>query len=87
MPANPSGYFPPPILYGGKIMRVFETINAAVTPRQAAEHYGLRVLPNGMTCCPFHQDRHPSLKLNEEYYFCFGCGASGDVINFTASIS
>ena len=86
MPANPSGYFPPPILYGGKIMRVFETINAAVTPRQAAEHYGLRVLPNGMTCCPFHQDRHPSLKLNEEYYFCFGCGASGDVINFTARL-
>lgn len=67
-------------------MRVFETIKAAVTPRQAAEHYGLRVLPNGMTCCPFHQDRHPSLKLNEEYYFCFGCGASGDVIDFTAKL-
>ena len=29
-------------------MRVFETIKAAVTPMQAAEHYGLRVLPNGM---------------------------------------
>ena len=32
-------------------MSVFETIKAAVTPRQAAETYGLRVLPNGMTCC------------------------------------
>ena len=67
-------------------MRVFETIKAAVTPRQAAEHCGLRVLPNGMTCCPFHKDRHPSLKLNEEYFFCFGCGASGDVIDFTARL-
>ena len=67
-------------------MRVFETIKAAVTPRQAAEHYGLRVLPNGMTCCPFHEDRHPSLKLNEDYFFCFGCGASGDVIDFTARL-
>ena len=67
-------------------MRVFETIKAAVTPRQAAETYGLRVLPNGMTCCPFHKDRHPSLKLNEDYFFCFGCGASGDVIDFTASL-
>ena len=86
MPANPSGYFPPQYFYGGKIMRVFETIKAAVTPRQAAEHYGLRVLPNGMTCCPFHEDRHPSLKLNEDYFFCFGCGASGDVIDFTASL-
>ena len=67
-------------------MRVFETIKAAVTLRQAAEHYGLRVLPNGMTCCPFHKDRHPSLKLNENYFFCFGCGASGDVIDFTARL-
>ena len=67
-------------------MRVFETIKAAVTPMQAAEHYGLRVLPNGMTCCPFHEDRHPSLKLNEDYFFCFGCHASGDVIDFTARL-
>lgn len=67
-------------------MSVFETIKVAVTPRQAAEHYGLRVLPNGMTCCPFHKDRHPSMKLNEDYYFCFGCGANGDVIDFTAKL-
>ena len=67
-------------------MRVFETIKAAVPLRQAAEHYGLRVLSNGMACCPFHKDRHPSLKLNEDYFFCFGCGASGDVIDFTARL-
>ena len=67
-------------------MRVFETIKAAVPLRQAAEHYGLRVLSNGMTCCPFHKDRHPSMKLNEDYFFCFGCGASGDVIDFTAKL-
>ena len=86
MPANPSRHFSSQYFYGGKIMRVFETIKAAVTPRQAAETYGLRVLPNGMTCCPFHKDRHPSLKLNEDYFFCFGCGASGDVIDFTARL-
>ena len=67
-------------------MRVFETIKAAVTLRQAAEHYGLRVLPNGMTYCLFHKDRHPSMKLNEDYFFCFGCGASGDVIDFAARL-
>ena len=86
MPANPSRHFSSQYFYGGKIMRVFETIKAAVTLRLAAEHYGLRVLPNGMTCCPFHEDRHPSLKLNEDYFFCFGCGASGDVIDFTAKL-
>ena len=67
-------------------MNQFESVKAAVTPRQVAEHYGLRVLPNGMTCCPFHEDRHPSMKLNKDYFFCFGCGASGDVIDFTARL-
>ena len=67
-------------------MSVFETIKAAITLRQVAEHYGLRVPPSGMTCCPFHKDRHPSLKLNEDYFYCFGCGARGDVIDFTARL-
>ena len=67
-------------------MKLFESVKAAVPLRQAAEHYGLRVLRNGMTCCPFHEDRHPSLKLNEDFFYCFGCGASGDVIDFTARL-
>ena len=67
-------------------MKLFQTAKAAVTLTQAAEHYGLTVSRNGMTCCPFHEDAHPSLKLNEDYFFCFGCGASGDVIDFTAKL-
>ena len=67
-------------------MNQLERVKAAVPLRQAAETYGLRVLRNGMTCCPFHEDRHPSMKLNEDYFFCFGCGASGDVIDFTARL-
>ena len=67
-------------------MTIHETIKAAVTVRQAAEHYGLKVNRNGMVCCPFHNDRHPSLKLNEDYFFCFGCGAKGDVIDFVARL-
>lgn len=67
-------------------MTMYETIKAAISVKQAAEHYGLKMNPNGMTCCPFHHDRHPSLKLNEEYFFCFGCGAAGDVIDFVARL-
>ena len=67
-------------------MNQFESVKAAVTLKRAAEHYGLSVSRNGMTCCPFHKDRHPSMKLNEDYFFCFGCGASGDVIDFTAKL-
>ena len=67
-------------------MTIYETIKAAISVKQAAEHYGLKVSHNGMACCPFHNDRHPSLKLNEEYFFCFGCGAKGDVIDFVARL-
>ena len=67
-------------------MNLFENIKATVTVRQAAEHYGLKVSRNNMVCCPFHNDRHPSLKLNEDYFYCFGCGATGDVVDFTARL-
>ena len=67
-------------------MNQFESVRAAVPLRDAAKHYGLTVSRNGMTCCPFHKDMHPSMKLNEDYIFCFGCGASGDVIDFTARL-
>ena len=67
-------------------MTIYETIKAAVPIKQAAEHYGLKADRNGMACCPFHNDRHPSLKLNENYFFCFGCGAKGDVIDLVARL-
>ena len=64
-------------------MNIYEIVKSAVTTRQAAERYGLEVRYNGMVLCPFHEDRHPSLKVDERFH-CFGCGASGDVIDFTS---
>ena len=49
-------------------MTIYEIIKAAISVKQAAKHYGLNVNRNGMACCPFHNDRHPSLKLNEDYF-------------------
>ena len=46
----------------------------------AAEQYGLQINRNGMCSCPFHEGRHLSMKLNERYFYCFGCEAAGDVI-------
>ena len=66
-------------------MKIFETVKQSVTARQAAERYGLEVNVHGMALCPFHEDHHPSLKLDERFY-CFGCHASGDVIDFTAKL-
>ena len=67
-------------------MSIYEAVKQTVTVRQAAERYGLKVGRSGMACCPFHEDRKPSLKLNEDYFYCFGCGATGDVIAFTARL-
>lgn len=65
---------------------MYKKIKAAVSLKDAAESYGLTVGRNGMARCPFHDDHSPSLKLNEDYYYCFGCGAQGDVIDFTAKL-
>lgn len=62
---------------------IFQQVKAGVTAREAAEAYGLVVSRNGMTCCPFHDDRHPSMKVDERFH-CFACGADGDVIDFAS---
>ena len=64
-------------------MSIFEAVKQSVTTRQAAERYGIRVERNGMCRCPFHDDSTPSMKLDRRYY-CFGCGATGDVIDFVS---
>ena len=66
-------------------MSTYARIKQTVTTRQAAERYGLSVNRSGMARCPFHEDHNPSMKVHDRFY-CFGCGASGDVINFTARL-
>lgn len=66
-------------------MDLFETVKSSVTTRQAAEYYGIKVDRSGKACCIFHNDRHPSMKVDERYH-CFSCGADGDVIDFAARL-
>ena len=67
-------------------MDLFTQIKMAVSVKEAAEYYGLEVNRGSMVCCPFHADRTPSMKLNEDYFYCFGCGATGDVIDLAARL-
>ena len=69
-----------------KHTRIFDTLKAHITVPQAAAYYGVRIGRNGMCCCPFHSDKTPSMKINETYYYCFGCHSTGDVIGFTARL-
>lgn len=67
-------------------MDLFTQIKMGVSVKEAAEYYGLEVNRGNMVCCPFHADRTPSMKLNEDYFYCFGCGAHGDVIYLVAKL-
>ena len=67
-------------------MTIYEAVKNTVPVSDAAVQYGMEVSRNGMTLCPFHDDRNPSMKLNDDYFFCFGCGERGDVIDLTAAL-
>ncbi|MUT97302.1 MAG: DUF4316 domain-containing protein [Subdoligranulum sp.] len=64
---------------------VFEAVKQSVSAREAAEFYGIKVSRTGMACCPFHDDKNPSMKVDQRFH-CFGCGADGDVIDLTARL-
>ena len=67
-------------------MSLYQKIKSAITVRQVGEMYGMGPDRHGMVCCPFHSDSDPSMKLNDNYYYCFGCGANGDAIDLTAKL-
>ena len=67
-------------------MNLFEIVKYGVSCREAAERYGVEVNHYGMALCPFHNDRHPSLYVADDHYYCFACGEHGDVIDFAAKL-
>ncbi len=54
-------------------MSLYQKIKSAITVRQVGEMYGMEPDRHGMVCCPFHSYSDPSMKLNDTYYYCFGC--------------
>ena len=67
-------YPPPPIGTEGSTS-VFSDVKNAISTRQTAELYGFAVNRNGMMCCPFHGDKHPSMKVDSRFH-CFACQAN-----------
>lgn len=66
-------------------MGLFDEVKQNVTVWQAAERYGLKPNRSGLIRCIFHNDKSPSMKVDRRYY-CFGCGCTGDAIDFTAQL-
>ena len=46
----------------------------------------MEVNRHGKALCPFHNDRNPSLFVDDDHYHCFACGEHGDVIDFTSKL-
>ena len=67
-------------------MNVFATVKTSINTREAAARYGVEVNRHGKALCPFHNDRHPSLFVDDDHYYCYACGEHGDVIDFTAKL-
>lgn len=65
---------------------VFDEIRNRVSMQDVAKFYGLQMSHSNMVCCPFHDDSKPSLKIYDDHFYCFGCGATGDCTGFAAKL-
>ena len=65
-------------------MNLFETVRTNVKAIDVVLMAGFQPNRSKMICCPFHNDKHPSMKVDRRY-FCFGCGAKGDAVDFVAN--
>ncbi|MCB9638761.1 MAG: DNA primase [Myxococcales bacterium] len=55
---------------------IVELIGRYVSLKKAGSSY--------KACCPFHKEKTPSFHVHphRQFYYCFGCGAKGDLFNF-----
>lgn len=67
-------------------MNLFQNVKYGVNCREAAERYGVSINRQGKALCPFHNDWHPSLYVADDHFYCFACGAHGDVIDFVGKL-
>ncbi len=65
---------------------IFHEIRDRVYMQDVVKFYGLQLSRSGMACCPFHEDRTPSLKVYEDHFYCFGCGTTGDCTGFVSKL-
>ena len=63
---------------------IFEEIKQKVSIKDAIEYYLSTQLKHNKCVCPFHHDKNASLSIlpGNNTFKCFGCEASGSVIDF-----
>lgn len=65
---------------------LYQKVKEGVGMWQVAEYFGFPPNAKGLCICPFHEDKHPSLRLypNGKGFYCFSCGTGGDQIKLAA---
>lgn len=59
-------------------------VKSQVSMIDIANYYGIKINRNGYISCPFHNEKTASMKVYTgiKGYYCFGCGAGGNIFNF-----
>lgn len=65
---------------------LFQTVKDRADITEAARTYGLNPDRKGWCLCPFHKEKTASFHLYSQKYRCFGCGASGDVVDLVVKL-
>ena len=63
-----------------------QEIKTAYTMTDILARYGLYPNLKGFVKCPFHKEKTASMKIYKDSYYCFGCGASGDIFTFVENM-
>lgn len=63
-----------------------EEIKATYSMQDILARYGLHPNRSGFICCPFHKEKTASMKIYQDSYYCFGCGAHGDIFDFVSEM-
>ena len=66
-------------------MSVFDDVRTIAFPDILA-HYGIEEDRNHNCLCPFHGDKHPSMKVYQDHGYCFACGVSTDGVKLVAHL-
>ena len=63
-----------------------EEIKKTYSMRDILGRYGMQPNRAGFICCPFHKEKTASMKIYQDSYYCFGCGATGDIFTFVQNM-
>ena len=63
-----------------------EEIKATYSMHDILARYGLHPNRSGFVRCPFHKEKTASMKIYQDSYYCFGCGAHGDIFDFVSEM-